>query len=208
MIFLETVARLSSRASLEKAKKDFLWRPHIYEMPFTWPFLQEHIWVETSSVFIKDKLIIRELSKNKQGNIINLRTYWAGVIVEEFGKWNHGHEPPLCLIFEIGIVGAAWLNYTTYSIEDSQRDWRTNIPYWLGIPGDCLGENKLIKRLDDFGWVWEPYPINEVTVTTKYDEVNIDVSLWYIGCKGEHTENSRDLLGNLLFCWWIRNLTL
>ena len=62
-IFLEPVARLAAQASLEKYKQDFLWRPHIYEMPFSWNFLQEQIWVETSSVFIKDKLIIRELGK-------------------------------------------------------------------------------------------------------------------------------------------------
>ena len=70
-----------------------------------------------------------------------------------------------------------------YYIDNSHQDWRTNIPYRLGIPGDFLGENNLIDRLDYFGWVWEPDSINEVTVTTKYDETNINVSLWYVGVK-------------------------
>jgi hypothetical protein len=125
------------------------------EMPFPWPLPQEHIWVETSSVFIKEKVIIRELSKKERAQIIDLRTDWAEYLVEEFWKWNHGQAPPLRLFCEIGIVGAAWLNFTSSSMEDEQQDWRTNIPSWLGIPGDRLGENKSIERLDYFGWVWE-----------------------------------------------------
>jgi hypothetical protein len=86
-------------------------------MPFPWPLPQEHIWVETSSVFIKEKLIIRELSKKERAQIIDLRIYWAENLVEEFWKWNHGQAPPLRLLCEIGIVGAAWLNYTSSSME-------------------------------------------------------------------------------------------
>jgi hypothetical protein len=71
-LLLEPVAHLAERASLEKDQQDFIWRPHIDEMPFPWHLPQEHIWVETSSVFIKDKLIIRELSKKERAQIIDL----------------------------------------------------------------------------------------------------------------------------------------
>ena len=81
------------------------------------------------------------------------------------------------MLCEIIIFETALLHYTPYSIEDSQQDWRTNIPSWLGTPGDCLGENKLIERLYCFGWVWEPENINEVTGATKDDKAKIDVSL-------------------------------
>jgi hypothetical protein len=47
-LFLEPVARLAARASLEKAQQDFLWRPHKDEMPFPWSLPQERTWVETS----------------------------------------------------------------------------------------------------------------------------------------------------------------
>ena len=83
-----------------------------------------------------------------------------------------------------------------------------NRPSWLLIPGDSLGQNNLIKHLYYFGWVWEPYSINEVTFSTKYDEAKIDVSLWANVGKGEHMKNSCNLLGNLFFCWCIRNPNL
>jgi hypothetical protein len=121
-LFLEPAARLAARASLEKAQQDFLLRPHIDEMPFPWHLPQEHIWVETSSVFIKDKLIICELSKKERAQIIDLLTDWAEDLVEEFWKWNHGQAPPLMLLCKIGKVGAAWLNYTSSSMEDEQQD--------------------------------------------------------------------------------------
>ena len=76
------------------------------------------------------------------------------------------------------------------------------------MPGDCFVENKLIERLYYFGWVWEPEYINEVTVATKDDEAKIDVYLLAIGVKGKNMEKSHYLLRNLLFRWWIRNLTL
>ena len=118
--------------------------------------------------------------------IIHLCTDWADVLVAECWKWNHGQEPPLRLLCEIGMILAAWFNYTPYYIEDSQKDWQTNTPSWLVIPGYPLGENKLIKRLDYSGWVWEPESINGVSVANKYDEAKIDVSLWDVGVKGEH----------------------
>jgi hypothetical protein len=156
-LFLEPVARVAARvsaqASLEKSQQEFLWRPHLDEMPFPWHLPQENIWVETYPVFIKDKLIIRELSKKEQAQIIDLHTDWAEDLVEEFWKCNHGQAPPLRLLCEIGIVGAAWLNYTSSSMENEQQDWQTNIPSWLGFPGDRLGENKSSERLDYFGWV-------------------------------------------------------
>jgi hypothetical protein len=102
--------------------------------------------------------------------------------VEEFWKRNHGQAPPLRLLCEIGIVGAEWLNYTSTSMKNEQQDWRKNIPSWLGVPGDRLGENKSIERLYYFGWVWEPESINEVTVATKDVESRIDVLLWAVGC--------------------------
>ena len=152
-LFFETVASLSAWASLYNAKKYVLWRPHIDEIPFLWTFPQERIWLKTSSVFIKDKLIIRELIKKERGQIVDLRTDWDDFLVEDFLKWNHGQAPPLNFLCGIGIVGAEWLNYNPYYIEDSQRYWRTNIPSWLGIQSDRLGENKLIERLYYFGWV-------------------------------------------------------
>ena len=51
-------------------------------MPFPWTFPQERIWVDKCSVFIKDKMIIRDLSKKELGRIIYLRTDWAHVLVE------------------------------------------------------------------------------------------------------------------------------
>ena len=70
--------------------------------------------------------------------IINLRTDLADVIVEECWKYNHGKATPLRLLCEIVIVGAARINCIPYSIGEIQRYWRTNKPYWLGIPGYCL----------------------------------------------------------------------
>ena len=110
--------------------------------------------MEKYSGFIKDKLIIFKLSKKEQAQIIYLRTDWDNVLVEECWKWNHGQAPPLWLICEIGIFLAAWLNYNSYSIKDIQRERRTNVTSWLGIPGSCLGGDKLTKNLDYFGWVW------------------------------------------------------
>jgi hypothetical protein len=153
-------------------------------------------------------LIIRELSKKERVQIIYLRTDWAEDLVEELWKCNHGQAPPLRLLCEIGIVEAAWLNYTSYSMEDEQQDWRANIPSWLGVPGDRLGGKKSIERLDCFGWVWEPESINEVTVATKDDEARIDVSIWAVVGKGERMEKSRELLRSLFCRWWLRSLTL
>jgi hypothetical protein len=111
-------------------------------------------------------LIINELSKKERAQIIDLLTNWAEELVDECWKWNHGQAPPLRLLCEIGIVGAEWLNYTSTSMKNEQQDWRTNLPSWLGAPGDRLGENKSIERLYYFGWE----SINEVTVATKDDE--------------------------------------
>ena len=106
-LFLDTVEHLSARVSLDKYEQDFLWRPHIDKIPFPWTLTQERIWVETSSIFINDKLIIREISKKEQAQIIDLLTDWASFFVEECWKCNHGQSPPLRLLYEIGTVGAA-----------------------------------------------------------------------------------------------------
>ena len=37
-LFLEPVARLPEWASLDESKQNFLRMPHIYEIPFPWPF--------------------------------------------------------------------------------------------------------------------------------------------------------------------------
>ena len=71
-------------------------------------------------------MIIHELSKNERAQIIAVHADWADVLVEECYKCKHAQARLLRLLCKIGIVGAAWLNYTPYSIEDSQRDWRTN----------------------------------------------------------------------------------
>ena len=64
-------------------------------MPFPWTFPQERIWVETSYVFIRDKLIILKLSKKEREQIIDLCTDWSDVLVEDCWKWNHGQVHPL-----------------------------------------------------------------------------------------------------------------
>ena len=84
------------------------------------------------------------------------------LLLRSVGNERIGQAPTLHLLYEIRIFGAAWLNFTSYYIEDIQRDWRTNIPSWLGIPGGPSGEKKMINYLDYFGWVGEPDSINEV----------------------------------------------
>ena len=57
----------------------------------------------------------------------------------------------------------------------------------------------MIECLDYFWWDWEPYSINEVTAATKYDKEKINVYLWDLDGKGEHIENSCELLIHLFF---------
>ena len=87
-------------------------------------------------------------------------------------------------------------------------DWgRVRAP-WLGRADEvCLGQTNL-ERMVYFGWVWEPQDTtdNNVTVATKSDDAEVDLTLWAVGGEGEELERARAVLRVFLLRVWKRTL--
>jgi hypothetical protein len=75
---------------------------------FPWPLPHGQIWVETWSVFDKDKLSTRELTSKEEGKLLDLRPEWYQYIAEVVCNWNTSLTP-ICLLAEVGISGTQWI---------------------------------------------------------------------------------------------------
>jgi hypothetical protein len=65
-----------------------------------------------------------------------------------------------------------------------------------------------IERLSYFGWVWEPHQAANVSVPTKADKAELDLSLWAVGGDNVQMKEHRAAIFKLLFRCWMRRLYL
>jgi hypothetical protein len=77
MAGLDPIPRLAKRATAVTIKRGFIWKPRTEGKLFPWPRPHGQIWVETWSVFDKDKLSTRELTLKEAGKLLDLRPEWS-----------------------------------------------------------------------------------------------------------------------------------
>jgi hypothetical protein len=86
--------------------------------------------VETWSAFDKDKLSTLELTLKEAGQLLDLRPEWSQDIADIVCNWNNFAPPPICLLAEVGISGAQWIQDDVPSLHDAYRDLsRERVPW-------------------------------------------------------------------------------
>jgi hypothetical protein len=63
--FLGPAVRNASRGTLKSTACDFVWHPHTSTSHFPWPLPQDKLWVETTTAFHQDSLMIRSFTLHK-----------------------------------------------------------------------------------------------------------------------------------------------
>ena len=108
-ILLESTVNNYYRSTIKSTACDFVWHPHTSTSSLSLYFPQDKLWVETTTAFHQDLLIIRSFTIHGLGQIIDLRSDCSTVLVQTVQKWNVGALIPLFLLEDIGIIGGAWL---------------------------------------------------------------------------------------------------
>jgi hypothetical protein len=142
-IFLEPSVRNASRGTLKLTACDFVWHPHMITYPFTCPLPQDKLWVETTTAFHQDLLIIRSFTFHELGQIIYLRSDWSIALVQIVWKWNDGDIPPLRLLAEIGIIGGGGCSLSSQILRRLNWIFVAIDLYGYQIPlKSCVRQNK------------------------------------------------------------------
>jgi len=184
-------------------------------LPFPWPSRHATPWVRTRSVFFKDRLLERPMTVKEKSQILDVREDWGASILDYIWEWNDRGSPPLRCLVEFVLSAAEILgresdgtgpdNPETETIE--VIDWgRQRYPFEevvdeLGAPCSVLDQR--VYR----GWFWDPLDSVEVSVATKADDAEVDLSLWNVGGDGPGMEEARTVLReDWLWQVWLRRL--
>jgi hypothetical protein len=65
-----------------------------------------------------------------------------------------------------------------------------------------------VERLTFFCWVWEPWKTENVSVATKSDKAQADLSLWEVGGMDPEMEQHLNVLRTFFLRCWRRRLYL
>jgi hypothetical protein len=75
------------------------------------------------------------------GQLLDVRPEWSQDIAEIVWNWNNSAPSPICLLAEVGISGARWIQDDVSSLHDAYRDLsRERVPWisTLKIVKDAL----------------------------------------------------------------------
>jgi hypothetical protein len=93
--FLEPAVRNASRGTLKSTACDFVWHPHASTYPFPWPLPQDKLWLETTTAFHQDSLIIFSFTLHELGQIVDLSSDWLTALVQIVCKCKWRSPPTL-----------------------------------------------------------------------------------------------------------------
>jgi hypothetical protein len=190
---LDPIARLAKRATFITIKQGFKWKPHTEGKISPGRVLMEKFGWKLGPFFDKDKLSTRELTMKEAGQLLDLRSEWYQDIAEIVCKWNTS-LPPIRLLAEVGISGAQWIHDDVPSLHYAYRDLsRERVP-WMSTLNIVKDPFEQVERLAFFGWVWEPGQTANVSMATKADKAQVDLSLWAVGGMDPEMEQHRNVL--------------
>jgi hypothetical protein len=160
----------------------------------------------------------RPITPKEMAQLLDLREDWGKILAIPTLEWDGGCSPPLRIIVEFVVVATAWLTGTNQTgtllgaaekeaeLEVLEIDWsRTRAP-WLGEAGSPIPGTAL-ERMIYFGWVLDATNTHAVTVATRADDAEVDLSLWDVGGDGEGMELARGRFRTFLHSFWRRRLT-
>jgi len=138
-------------------------------------------------------------------------------LVNSIWAWDRGEAPPLRLLVEFLLSGYGWLTGDTNELDIEPVgngigklievfNWtRTRPPGLSVITTDPLVSPA--ERMMYFGWVWEPRDAVDVSVATKSDDSEVDLTLWNVGGNGDGMEVARGKIHSWLTRAWVRRMT-
>ena len=184
--------------------------------PFHWPPQSSSPWVRTSSVYFKERLVEQPMTNKEKAQLLDLREDWGAMIVNDVWKWNNSESPPLRFMVEFVLSALPWLSDRVSTMKPVNKeknieeviDWsRTKDPS-LFLNSDLEDSRTALECWIYFGWHWDPIDSVDISVATKADDAEVDLSLWNVGGDGPGMENARGIIRNLLRDRWIRRMTI
>jgi hypothetical protein len=128
--------------------------------------------------------------------------------VEIVAIWNNSAPPPICLLAEVRISGAQWIQDDVPSLHDAYRDLsRERVP-WMSTLKIVKEPLEQVEILVFFGWLWEPGKTANVSVATKAYKAQVYLSLWAVRGMDPEMEQHRNVLRTFFLRCWRRPLYL
>lgn len=173
------------------------WRPmEPLAKPYPWPWRNGPAWVEAPSVFMVNRggTIERPLTVKEFCQLADLRADWGLTLWEHMRLWNEGCSVPLRFLVEFAVAALPWIHSElpsrpTKTLEsqtamgEDELDWgRVRAP-WLGLPPSTSNSTEAIEKFAYFGWTWDADEAGEVSLATKNDDAEVDLSLWAVGAR-------------------------
>lgn len=216
--FLEPSIKLFRWRRRGGAGADECWRPFAATAkPFPWPFRVDPPWVEAPTVYLGGQAFVeRPLIDKELSQLLDLREDWGLALAAEVWTWNGGATPPLHLLMEPVLAAYEWLTGKkgglTGTPTDKEINFRKNLDWGRvrppGLATTTTDESvSPAERMMYFGWVWEDQATKDVTVATKADDAEMDLSLWAVGGNGQRLDKARDEIRRMMRRWWIRKQT-
>jgi hypothetical protein len=134
--------------------------------------------------------------------MLDLRTEWSQDIAEIVWNWNTYAPPPICILAEVGISGAQWIQDDVPRLHNACRDLSPERVPWMSTLKIVKDPLEQVEILTFFGSVWEPGQRENVSVATKAYKAQFDSSLWAVGGMDPEMEQHRNVLQTFfLRCW-------
>jgi hypothetical protein len=86
-------------------------------------------------------------------------------------------------------------------------DWRHTREPMLHLEMDPIDPRFALERRIYFAWHWDTTDAINISIATKTDDAEIDLSLWNVGGDGPVMEDARAMIRNFLHSRWVRRLT-
>ena len=216
--FLEPAVRLSSWR--KPGGREPCWRPTAPSAkPYPWPWMNGPDWVEAPSVFMGSRggTIERPLTVKEFCQLADLRTDWGLTLWEHVRLWNGGCAVPLRFLVEFAIAALPWIHSelpagtikspeAEAALDREGLDWGRIRAPWLGLP---LGNDNSPEAMDKFayfGWTWDAGETSDVSLATKNDDAEVNLSLWAVGGTEPHMEPAREIIRKFLFAVWVKRI--
>lgn len=201
------------------------WRPTaLAAKPYPWPWENGPTWVEAPSVFIgaRGGTIERPITVKEFCQLADLRADWGITLWDPMRRWNEGRTIPLRFLVEFAIATLPWISAElseTTSIKPgggnqelgatlAVPDWGRARAPWLGLPLDPGhgASGAIEKKIAYFGWTWDDNDAGEVSLATKNNDAEVDLSMWAVGHDGPLLEPARQVIRNFLFAVWAKTI--
>lgn len=186
--------------------------------PFPWPPQTITPWVQTTSVYFKNQLVEQPLTDKEKSQLLDLREDWGAKLVNYVWEWNKLDAPPLRFMVEFVLSALPCLQVRTLAVNPESKDsdvgktldcfdWSHTRDPTLHLETDPIDPRSALKCWIYFAWHWDATDTVNISVATKADDAEIDLSLWNVGGDGPGMEDARAVIRNFLRRCWIRRLT-